>query len=642
VPADHWAYTAVDTLQRAGIVIGYPDHTYGGKRAMTRYEFAVAIARLLNQINQPNPNYATQDQLNALRSDLEGRLAQNQQALNALQQLVNGFQDELRALGQDVAAIQRRLDALENRVNGLETRVGVVEDEQRRVKITGDLNIVARGDTAIHENSAGVPVSFYDENGSLVGNPTGANYSKRILQDSSVYSDLLLGIRGRVSDTATANVKIDFGNFLSSIGDTASLLGGSYVPGLSPNGGNYARNGATTGSQTVTLWEAYLDAPVKLGPLGGAELEVGRFPNQFSRYTLQEVDADVYTALYQTDSGNIPTDGGKLNFKAGPVTVQAFAGKMNSVPFVLVGGGYAGAGIPGTRPTGELASDQGAALIQGAGARASIGVAKYGTLSGTVEQFGLGTEVGDPGVTGRDNAYNRLSVYGADFNGSIPVLAKGGILIDASYDRSAEGFNSGFNNVGNSFRYDETDDQAGIALGPVYIKGGYQYVGPRYTAPGYWGRLGAWTNPTNVRGPVGSVKWTVTHNITLKGEIEQYKAAYGGEFSPLQSGDFLNHYLVGLGYGLSSAYGVDLGYEESDYDLRNAAGNLAHPGKPREQYITVGLGHSFNPNASFKLLYQWVSYDDKGTFFDPASEQGGANNGKTYGGIAVGQFSLKF
>ena len=44
VPADHWAYQSVDTLQKAGIVIGYPDGTYGGKRAMTRYEFAVAIA----------------------------------------------------------------------------------------------------------------------------------------------------------------------------------------------------------------------------------------------------------------------------------------------------------------------------------------------------------------------------------------------------------------------------------------------------------------------------------------------------------------------------------------------------------------------------------------------------------------------
>ena len=47
VPTDHWAYTSVEKLRDAGIVIGYPDMTYGGKRAMTRYEFAVAIARLL-------------------------------------------------------------------------------------------------------------------------------------------------------------------------------------------------------------------------------------------------------------------------------------------------------------------------------------------------------------------------------------------------------------------------------------------------------------------------------------------------------------------------------------------------------------------------------------------------------------------
>ena len=40
VPADHWAYAAVKTLQDAKIVIGYPDGTYGGRRPMTRYEFA--------------------------------------------------------------------------------------------------------------------------------------------------------------------------------------------------------------------------------------------------------------------------------------------------------------------------------------------------------------------------------------------------------------------------------------------------------------------------------------------------------------------------------------------------------------------------------------------------------------------------
>ena len=40
------------TLQKAGIVIGYPDGTFGGKRAMTRYEFAVAIARMLDIVNK--------------------------------------------------------------------------------------------------------------------------------------------------------------------------------------------------------------------------------------------------------------------------------------------------------------------------------------------------------------------------------------------------------------------------------------------------------------------------------------------------------------------------------------------------------------------------------------------------------------
>src|ERR1700760_4487650 len=79
VPPDHWAYKAVDTLQKDGIVIGYPDGTYGGKRAMTRYEVAVAIARLLDKIPQPDlSKYVTKDDLNtaltpyAKLSDLAG------------------------------------------------------------------------------------------------------------------------------------------------------------------------------------------------------------------------------------------------------------------------------------------------------------------------------------------------------------------------------------------------------------------------------------------------------------------------------------------------------------------------------------------------------------------------------------------
>jgi len=138
VPADHWAYQSVDTLQKAGIVIGYPDGTYGGKRAMTRYEFAVAIARLMPLVQGAGTgNYATKDDLAAARQDLENKLQANSDAIDALRKLVDEFQPELQKLGQDVAAVKDRLDALE-------ARVAAVEEEQRRVKFTGALNLIAK------------------------------------------------------------------------------------------------------------------------------------------------------------------------------------------------------------------------------------------------------------------------------------------------------------------------------------------------------------------------------------------------------------------------------------------------------------------------------------------------------------------
>src|SRR5437867_10275325 len=52
VPTNHWAYDAVNELAAAGIFTGYPDQTFGGKRALTRYEFAVAIQRMLQDVQR--------------------------------------------------------------------------------------------------------------------------------------------------------------------------------------------------------------------------------------------------------------------------------------------------------------------------------------------------------------------------------------------------------------------------------------------------------------------------------------------------------------------------------------------------------------------------------------------------------------
>jgi len=50
VAFDHWAYDAVQKLVDAGVIKGYPpDFAFRGERALTRYEFAMAIARLMEQ-----------------------------------------------------------------------------------------------------------------------------------------------------------------------------------------------------------------------------------------------------------------------------------------------------------------------------------------------------------------------------------------------------------------------------------------------------------------------------------------------------------------------------------------------------------------------------------------------------------------
>ena len=47
VPENHWAYEAVSKLAGNGIIKGYPDGTFQGDRAMTRYEFASMLYRAM-------------------------------------------------------------------------------------------------------------------------------------------------------------------------------------------------------------------------------------------------------------------------------------------------------------------------------------------------------------------------------------------------------------------------------------------------------------------------------------------------------------------------------------------------------------------------------------------------------------------
>ncbi|HEY1728545.1 MAG TPA: S-layer homology domain-containing protein [Candidatus Baltobacteraceae bacterium] len=98
VPANHWAYQAIQSLAADGLIEGYPDGRLRGDRPLTRYEMAVLIARVIAKVQTMTPTgYAT-------RADLD-----------KLQKLIDAFKDELDALGVRVTNLEDSLEALDKR-----------------------------------------------------------------------------------------------------------------------------------------------------------------------------------------------------------------------------------------------------------------------------------------------------------------------------------------------------------------------------------------------------------------------------------------------------------------------------------------------------------------------------------------------
>jgi BMFP domain-containing protein YqiC len=98
-PTD-WAFQALQSLvERYGCIAGYPDGTYRGNRAMTRYEFAAGLNACLNRVNEL---------IASATSDLVRK-----EDLATLQRLQEEFAAEL-------ATLRGRVDALEARTAELE------------------------------------------------------------------------------------------------------------------------------------------------------------------------------------------------------------------------------------------------------------------------------------------------------------------------------------------------------------------------------------------------------------------------------------------------------------------------------------------------------------------------------------------
>jgi Carbohydrate-selective porin, OprB family/S-layer homology domain len=98
-PSD-WAFQALQSLvERYGCIVGYPDRTYRGNRALTRYEFAAGLNSCMDKVNE------------LIAASTEG-LAKKED-MDAMRKLQQEFADEL-------AELKGRVDGLESKVSTLE------------------------------------------------------------------------------------------------------------------------------------------------------------------------------------------------------------------------------------------------------------------------------------------------------------------------------------------------------------------------------------------------------------------------------------------------------------------------------------------------------------------------------------------
>ena len=145
-PSD-WAYQALSNLvEKYGCVVGYPNGTYKGGQAMTRFEAAALLNACLDRVTE------TTDEL---------------------QRLLKEFQSEL-------AVLKGRVDGLDNRVGNLEAT-----QFSTTTKLKGEVNFMLGGVPSLETNK-----------GADVGN-TAFNYDLRLNFDTSFTGKDLLRTRLR-------------------------------------------------------------------------------------------------------------------------------------------------------------------------------------------------------------------------------------------------------------------------------------------------------------------------------------------------------------------------------------------------------------------------------------------------------------
>ncbi len=331
VPLGHWAYPALQKLAQAGILEGYPPTgNYIGQRPMTRYEFAVAIARLLDKIPGVQPPPPTVEPYNdtQIKADIAALQARPIPDINRaqVQDLIDAlrreFADELARLDGRVTALEGRVTNVENRIAAPPRTVISASFLHRR----GFANYIDDGNQGRRflrpDLPSGTPGINSVANGVGGGNPfisnssSSAAYDVRVNNRTFSYTDFEVRLTDRVSDRLSVNAAL-------------RSLGSNYEDPWAgdSNGGLYVR-------------EAFVSANLNNFHALGLRNATATFGRQRTKIG--------QGLLYDNDLS--PTDQLRYDANLGPFSLMAFFGSQNNVG---IGSGNLGGSGNGSDPYGS-------------------------------------------------------------------------------------------------------------------------------------------------------------------------------------------------------------------------------------------------------------------------------------------------
>lgn len=654
-PQNHWAYQAVESLRAKGIMIGYPDTLFRGNRTLTRYEFAVALDRALKQL-PPGPQGPQGDK--GEKGDKGERGEQGPQGppgiseedLNNLRRLATEFRNELASLGTKMSDINRRLDALAKDI------ADIKEQLAKMPKIYGSAFLGFRSDL--------VNGPYVDKDGRV--NPLG--------NTQAVVHLFELGVRSGIAGGGTLDAAIHVDNYSSYLGGNFAFIGSN---GLTAPGPSLS----SSGPADVRLDKLTITTPfVSFGR--GSKITLGRFHKRYSHLTFWKPDIDTYFNVDAIDDGAYRADGADLTTNIGSLEVNAFGAQLSSVQ-----------GTNGTFTNMPLAGTVSGDTIFRANSKpfGQVYVPFNGPLNGpangnpVVPGYAPNAPIPAAGGLSQDqNAINQLIGLSAGLK--IKQLKGGhvrGILMDSNVRQTGSknftgvqilgadadlnimdrvGFNAewaktiphtGLLHVVYPHQNQAMVGNVGYESGPLHLSAGYKYIEPQYYAPGYWGRIGNWLNPTNIQGPTFRLNYNISRALGVMVGGDFYTAAHNREnIGGLGPNDEINRALVGVKWGVSKTVTLTADWEGVFWKLQGAHFGFIPVGinnvptgipamgagtiHPTESYVTLGTGLNLTSNTTLKLGYQIGAFDGKNALI-----QGPAGS-KFHFGVVTAQANVKF